>query len=366
MPASTQPIRGTQTKPPQQRELQTASTTVPHSTAMTAATSATAVSTDLTDDFLASIDTAADACRMTLNKHASNTAYAIALARGIRQLQSLFTDQVMQEILPLMNCELGFLTDKDPSKPQKGKDGNYYNPEPYSKDIVRDCFIVATLKGARPVGNEFNIISGRVYLAKNFFKRMLLEHQGFTEFEPAFGIPKVSDGGAIVPCKATSKLRGQPRSFEAQIAVRLNVGMGADAAVGKAERKFYARIYNILTGTKNDEADVDLTLSGDNTIDSTATFVSDTMDAEAAHEAAESSQEPPADIAAAELAADELANEILGMLDQADTIEALDAVQRKVRENEAVLKAIRVSALKNQLADQYDALAARKNGGGPA
>jgi hypothetical protein len=43
---------------------------------------------------------------------------------------------------------------------------------------------------------------------------------------------EVDQGGAVVECRAAWRYNGKPDSLVAKIAVRLNAGMGADAAVG--------------------------------------------------------------------------------------------------------------------------------------
>lgn len=242
-------------------------------------------SAPVTEDALIAIDTAISDCRgvMTLAA-AGSMLHAIKIARGMTMLQEMITSEVMAEILPLMNSPLGFDTDRNPKKDPTAT--------PYSEAVVKDCFIVATLKGARPAGNEWNIIASSAYLTKNAYKRMIKEFPGLTEFRPEYAVPRIAGDGAIVPCKATWKLDGKPQSLQADIPVRLNRGMGADAALGKAERKFHYRVFCLLSGTEHDPAEMD---AGDSqVIDSTAAAVRETMqqtvDADKAHAQAEGSQ----------------------------------------------------------------------------
>lgn len=253
----------------------------------------TALVTTVPDDALMAIDTAFQDCRgvMTL-ANAGSMLHAIKLARGMTRLRDLITPEVMQEILPLMNSPLGFDTDRNPAKDP--------NAVPYPEHVVKDCFMVATLKGARPVGNEFNIIASSAYLTKAAYKRFILEFEGLTDFRPEYGLPRMGDGSAVVPCKATWKLNGQPQSLAMDIPVRLNKGMGADAAYGKAERKWHYRIYCLLTGTAHDDVeDPDESPNkGAGVINATAAVrdtVQQTQAADKAHSQAEGSQVAPPD-----------------------------------------------------------------------
>lgn len=244
------------------------------------------------DAALMAIDEAFSDCRgvMTL-ANAGSMLHAIKLARGMTRLRDLITPEVMQEILPLMNSPLGFDTDRNPAKTA--------DAVPYPEHVVRDCFMVATLKGARPVGNEFNIIAGSAYLTKAAYKRFILEFEGLTDFRPEYGLPRMGDGSAVVPCKATWKLNGQPQCLAMDIPVRLNKNMGADAAYGKAERKWHYRIHCLLTGTEHDDVeDPDESPNkGAGVINATASVretVQQTQAADRAHAQAEGSQESPA------------------------------------------------------------------------
>ena len=166
---------------------------------------------------------------------------ALALAEGIRALNDAVRP-VMQRILPLQNSALGFLTDK--------KDSGY--PEP----VVRECLIEATLRGVYPVGNEFNIISAHCYITKSGYARLVRELPGLTGLKLFPGVPRISTGGAVVPFKASWLLNGRADSLERDIPVRLNSGMGADGAIGKATRKMLASVYGQITGSEQSDGEV--------------------------------------------------------------------------------------------------------------
>ena len=141
-------------------------------------------------------------------------------------------------LMNLKGSRLGFRTDE---ATRKGGE--------YSVDQVLDCTLEAVMLGARPAGNEFNIIAAGPYLTKEFFARALREFPGLSDLEIVLDVPKQSAGGAIVEAKADFHLAGSPVHLERTIPIRVNAGQGADAILGKARRKFAAQIIEILTGS---------------------------------------------------------------------------------------------------------------------
>lgn len=199
---------------------------------------------------------------------------AITMANAIKEIRASLSIDVMNEaIMPLMNTKLGFRTDKDPSRPvwKKGKDGKWaeVTPEPYTVETVRECLIEATLRGVPPVGNCWNIISSQTYITKEGFWHLIGKKiEGLTDFKISIGVPKMikpagdarnaSDEeakGALVPCFATWRLHGKEDRVEREIPIRVNAQMGADAIMGKAERKILAAAYAQITGTVLGDAD---------------------------------------------------------------------------------------------------------------
>jgi hypothetical protein len=182
---------------------------------------------------------------------------AVRMAHGLRSLRDALPDAFVREnIMPLQGSALGFLTDKDSS-------------EGYPLETVRDVLCEALLRGFRPVGNEFNIISGRFYGARAGFDRIVHEFPGLSHLRVDLGVPVTSNGGALVACVASWTLDGladsldcvAPRSadgIDTRIPVRANAGMGTDAILGKAHRKLFARIYQRLTGSSRDVIDADV------------------------------------------------------------------------------------------------------------
>lgn len=173
---------------------------------------------------------------------------AIKLAQGVKALKTIFNKEFVENtFMHLQNTPLGFLTDKP--------DGGYPGP------VVQECLIEALLRGFRPVNNEWNIIAGRFYGAKNGYERQVHEFPGVSNVEIDLGVPKlVADKGALVVCEGRWRHNGKSESLwcgpsrdnsstlDTSIPVKVNSGMSNDAILGKATRKLYARMYARMSG----------------------------------------------------------------------------------------------------------------------
>lgn len=200
----------------------------------------------------AEIEKALETCNVMALREMPALTQAVTLATGINSLRKLMTeDMVKQVFMPLQGSALGFVTDKD-------RDGGY------PPAVVRDVMIEAMIHGLRPVGNEINVIAGRMYAAQNGFARLVAEYPGLTDLVLTPGVPShAGDKGALVPYRASWRLNGKAQELvreyrkredgtvdDTRIAVRVNAGMGADAVIGKAKRKFLKQIYETITGSK--------------------------------------------------------------------------------------------------------------------
>lgn len=181
------------------------------------------------------IENVASKCNLAALVDKGRFERAFMLANGVKALRKLLSGEAMEDIMALQNTALGFRTDK----PGPG----------YDETIVREALIEATIRGVYPVGNEFNIIAGRCYVTKEGFTRLLRDYPGLTNLRITLGVPLLRDGGAVVKCAASWHLDGNADSIECEIPIRVNNGMGADAILGKAERKLRARIWNHITGS---------------------------------------------------------------------------------------------------------------------
>lgn len=118
----------------------------------------------------------------TLSKNNSLVS-CLSAANAMYLLDQVLTDEVVRTyFIPLMNTRAGFLTDKNPNRPKKGQQP----PVPYGIQEVKSCLKDAILKGLLPVGNQFNIIAGSVYITR----------EGYT-----FLLSKLGVKHRIIPCQ---------------------------------------------------------------------------------------------------------------------------------------------------------------------
>lgn len=208
-------------------------------------------------------DIAATATLVTTSKHPFTQ--ALSMAEAIKAIRAALPDEVMNEmILPLMNSKLGFRTDKDPNRPAWNKSTRQMeSPQPYPLATVRECLIEATLRGLPPVGNCWNILNGQSYVTKEGFWFLLGSRiEGLSDFKILVGVPRMvkppgdeDAKGALVTCSASWKLHGKDGHLEREIPIRVNALTGADAIMGKAERKILAAAHAQITGTTLGDAD---------------------------------------------------------------------------------------------------------------
>jgi hypothetical protein len=182
-------------------------------------------------------------------------ARGLALGRAMKRLRELVNDEVMTDIMELMGSPLGFLTDRDKKE------------TPYSKDVIKDAAIHCLLRGGSVVGNEFNVIASRCYLTKEFYERKVREL--VNDLRIIEHVPQTFQSGALVGMEATWVFEGRPDGLrcvktdeeDTRIAVKTDSYTGVDAILGKAYRKFFARIHRRVTGSTWLEADAAATES---------------------------------------------------------------------------------------------------------
>lgn len=166
---------------------------------------------------------------------------AIKRADAIEKLRDALTDAVVRRFQPLMNTALGFRTDRPNKK----------NPEPYSIDEVRVCMIEALLIGLRLTDNEWNIISGRCYVTREGFSRLIREHEGLSDLQINVGVPAGDrTKGVTIRYECSWRIDGKPQSIEATIPVRGDEWSTLDQLLGKGDRKIKARIWAKITGSE--------------------------------------------------------------------------------------------------------------------
>lgn len=183
---------------------------------------------------------------------------ALAAARMMADInEALDAPGVRDAIMPLIDSGIGVRTDRAP--------GNKQNLQPYRWQEIKPAVIEATMRGLPMVGNCWNIISARCYVTKEGFGLLLKRFPGL-RYSIICGVPHMADAGAVVDARIRWSVGGQDHDETVSFAVRLNAGMGADAAIGKATRKARAWLYGTLTGTEAPEGEaedvVDVTARG--------------------------------------------------------------------------------------------------------
>lgn len=191
------------------------------------------------DERVAALDNLAKSCQLA--KLEDNPfANAIVVANAMVEIRQSLTPELMAPIMALQNTKIGFKCDKS-----------------YDAETVKNALIEATLRGVRPVGNEFNIIAGQCYITKEGFGRLLREIPGL-KFSITPDVPKMkSEREAESTVTIEWRYNGESEKRQMTFAIRVNSGMGADAIIGKATRKARAWLYNYLTDMELGDGDAD-------------------------------------------------------------------------------------------------------------
>lgn len=191
---------------------------------------------------------------------ADNAGAAFQAASIVVRLREILTDQVMQAVfMPLMNTKVGFLTDKP------GYDRKTGEIKPtYSINVVRDAIVDAAFLGLLPTGNQFNIISERMYPTKEGFTH-LLKKQGVKYFITKTPLPDNTQTCANICCKVSYEYQGCKNSFSINVPVKKDGYSSLDQIMGKAERKAKKALYEYITGCDIGDADEDSSAPDDQT-----------------------------------------------------------------------------------------------------
>lgn len=195
----------------------------------------------------------------------NNMAGAFDAAIIVNKLEDILTPEVMNAVfMPLMNKKIGFLTDRDPNKIDK-KTGKHFTP--YSVDEVRTCIIDAVSMGLLPTGNQFNIISGGAYAAKNGFTAILTKLKSSIglvysfEFDPETSVKSSDPSYVAIPCRIPYKTNLPDLKtgiFKYVAMVKSNGETSTtDQLRGKAERKCKKAFVELLTGISLGDADTE-------------------------------------------------------------------------------------------------------------
>lgn len=179
-------------------------------------------------------------------------AFLIASATG--RLKTLLTPDYMRPIMDLQGNRLGFKTDRDVINGQPANG--------YPEAIVKNCLIEAVLTGVQPFGNQFNIIAGNMYITKEGFGYLLANYPGLY-YEITFDLPRINQEKTSAAVVANIEWKigaNEKKTKKLDLPVKMNQYMGADAVLGKAQRKARAWLYNTITGSEigdGDATDID-------------------------------------------------------------------------------------------------------------
>lgn len=181
---------------------------------------------------------------------------AFTVSSAILELETILDEQYMKPIMALQGTSLGFKTDKDLVKNPNGY--GYVKGTGYPVEVVRKCLIEAVLKGLQPTNNEFNIIGGNMYPAKNGLERLANEFEGLKksiiQTIKAFDIDK---GSALVEAKIKWNINGIENEEIIPIPLKIDKFTSVDAVLGKSKRKALAWLLSNITGEVVVDGDVD-------------------------------------------------------------------------------------------------------------
>jgi hypothetical protein len=175
----------------------------------------------------------------------------IVMAMAIKDLREALTPEAMSAVKELAGTSLGFMTDKQGDKQ-------------YDIGTIRECVVEAMIRGVGVVGNQFNIIAGRFYMARNGWEAKLRK-AGCTQIVPTVGQPedtregKANDRGfakftATFGAQATCIKGGQRYSVSACLSEAIDgrieaSAFGKDASdclpgmKGKVEARILKKLY---------------------------------------------------------------------------------------------------------------------------
>jgi len=216
------------------------------------------------------IDEIVNECLPVATQESQNFVQALTLANGIKALRQIFLHDphIKETVESMQNTPLGFMTDRTPAAIWQSKQpGSKKELKPYRYEEVAEVCIEAMLQGYRITNNEFNMLVGRFYPAKNGKFRRIQETEGVTDFQftttsPAYESERGGVQYAKVQCFASWKKDGQLATLGSSTGaedklvfkIRVNRAMGEDAIVGKALSKLFSRVLMRLEGKIMPEA----------------------------------------------------------------------------------------------------------------
>lgn len=235
-------------------------------------------------------------------------------------------------LMGLVDSPLGFMTDQAP--------GNRGNKPQYEWAVVKRCAVEAVLRGFWWTGNEWNIIAGRFYGAKNGWERLVRTLPGLTDLDVSPGVPTVNGNLTCVRVRASWMLDGKRQELLGSdgkpgrtFAIIVYQTSTPDNIVGKALAKAYRAIYQKATATQ-------------------CTLAAEAAEAPEEAPIAGAPADTTATEAALELERSNLVDDLGNRIREAETGAALDALAAEVGRHAAFLGDEMARAMVEEIAER--------------
>ena len=168
------------------------------------------------------------------------------IAKAMHALNDLVDNNVLAMLRQLEGDADGFLADKA-----------------YDDQTLKRVYVQASIRGLAPMGNEWNIIGGKLYVTQNGWQRLIDELGTVSELVTTPGDVEVKGEVAKVEFAANWLYEGEyytrkwvkSENFDGRISVRHNRGATVDAAIGKALARVLRAIHREATGVNTGEQD---------------------------------------------------------------------------------------------------------------
>ena len=176
-----------------------------------------------------------------------NASKIFELSEALQYIGSCLTPEKMKSIMLLQNKKIGFKTD---------------NKAGYPVEVVQTCIIDAMMTGVLATGNQFNIISGSMYVTKEGFFHLLKGIENLEYYDTsaeAGSFIQNKDNTANINCTVKYKLKDQKEvEYKKFYVIKNNSSYGSfDAVIGKMERKARKDLYEKLTGIELSEGEAE-------------------------------------------------------------------------------------------------------------
>lgn len=182
--------------------------------------------------------------------------------------ETLMQPEVMTMLKSLKNTPIGFKTDERKGNPDRRQREIVYGPE-----VIANAVIQGRMFGVYPVHNQMNIISFQCYVTKEGFEYILTHSQDCVEKLEQHWIEdltflRVAQAGnqqvAYIGGTVCYQLKGGITGRK-EITVPVSWGKysSADQGFGKAKRKMLAWLYEMVTGKKVADGDIESTFNPD-------------------------------------------------------------------------------------------------------